>query len=127
MKLILVPLLVTVVLAVPASARQRGTPPPPATFFAEACVDTATLEVTATATWSKARLSSVQFWAFENNGTFLGEADAIPGKDRNGSVTVSWVPSATNSEIPTGQLQVNFYDWRERWTEVVGLLPVGPC
>jgi hypothetical protein len=125
-KLILVPFLMVAVLTV-ASAKQPS-PPPPATFFAEACVDVATFEVTATATWSKARLHTIQFWAFGGNGFFLGETNVNPDKDRNGSITVSWVPplSVANG-IPTDQLQVNFYDWQDRWTEVVGLLPVGPC
>jgi hypothetical protein len=105
----------------------KGNPPAAATFSASGCTDSTNLEVDAT--WAKARITSVQFWAY-GDGIYLGEADA-EASGKAGSVQLSWLPQGlTNNGWPISfvtQLQVNFYSASGRWTGVLGPLPVASC
>jgi len=124
MKRLLMPWIVVGALTVPASAQKPG-PPASATFSADACVDADSLEVSVSATWSHARVDAIQFRA-SANGSFLGETAAGGGGSKGGSVNVSWVPGLSTRDRITDQIQVSFYDLKERWT-LVGVVPLGPC
>jgi hypothetical protein len=121
---LLIPWLVVGALAVPASAQKPG-PPASARFTAEACVDRDSLEVSASATWSHARVDTIQFSASVNR-SLLGDISADGGGNRDGAVNVSWVPRLSTRDAIADQIEVTFFDSKDRWT-LIGIVPIGPC
>ena len=124
MKSVLMPWVVVGALAVPASAQKPG-PPASARFSTGACVDRDSLEVSAFATWSHASVDTIQFSA-SVNGSLLGDNTSVVGGSREGSVNVSWVPQLSTRDRISDQIEVRFYDSKDRWI-LVGIVPIGPC